>query len=183
MQLSWDELYVAVCCSVLQCVAVCCCSVLLQYISDIRMSRDHVSISVHNWAEKSPVLQCVAVYCSVLLQCCCSILVTFEWIRTIWLHPHAFELRSVVCCSVLQYVVARLLQYISDIRKWTRSMCLCLQCNWDGIIGMLPCVALCCCRVVAVYIVLLQGCCSVLGTYENESGPCAYILMQLRWDR
>jgi len=54
---------VAVCCSVLQCVAVCCCSVLqCCAVCNTRIRADNTSIQVH-------VLQCVAVCCSVL-QCC-----------------------------------------------------------------------------------------------------------------
>ena len=69
-----------VCCSVLQCVAVCC-----SYLT-IKAEVSHAFGFCHGY-----VLQCVAVCCSVL-QCvvaCCSVLQ-----------------RVAVCCNVLQCVVA-----------------------------------------------------------------------------
>jgi len=61
----------AVCCSVLQCVAVCC-SVLLQCVERV-MSQ---AMSASRWSRGSSMLQCG---CSVWLQCvvavcCCSVL-------------------------------------------------------------------------------------------------------------
>jgi len=76
-----------VCCSVLQCVAVCCGDEdIMAYLQDVR---ETVSCSV---------LPCVAVCCSVL-QCvavCCrdvDILVCLQYVR------------ATVCCIVVQCVV------------------------------------------------------------------------------
>ena len=81
-----------VCCSVLQCVAVCC-SVLrvLQYVEvqfgEVIVSLHKSSLFGPNLGASYNVLQCVAVYCSVLqyIAECCSVLQCVA-----------------VCCSALQ---------------------------------------------------------------------------------
>ena len=88
---------VAVCCSVLQCIAVCCsCSVccsVLQCIKPPKLSEVAVYCSVLQCVavccsvlnfQNSQKLDCVAVCCSVL-QCvavCCSVLPCFESLRS-----------------------------------------------------------------------------------------------------
>jgi len=61
-----------VCCSELQCVAVCCSSMLHCCVAD------SVVVYVFDFfaSELGSVLQCIAVYCSVLQRAavCCSVL-------------------------------------------------------------------------------------------------------------
>jgi len=80
--------YGAVCCSVLQCVAVCCSGTALRCL-DLGGLAKILEDALGSWrfvAECCSVLQCVAVWCSVFYVVCCSVLQ-----------------RVAVCCSVLSY--------------------------------------------------------------------------------
>ena len=116
------------CCSVLQCVAVCCtaifnptifsptkkdlsrsavcCGVVLRYVvaccSDIR--------ECHHWCS---VLQCVAVCCSVLQW---YLRMPFNDATSQWVYQG--QQCVAVCCSVLQCVAV----CYSDIREWRPTM-------------------------------------------------------------
>jgi len=92
-----------------QCVAVCCCSVLqyvAMYCCSVLILRALESKSENTWQR-----QCVAVCCSVL-QCvamCCSVLIlrVLESIKAKKPGGGSVSQRVVaVCCSVLQCVVA-----------------------------------------------------------------------------
>ena len=84
------------CCSVLQCVAVCCCHILdqgVEYMADLKQ----ICCSV---------LQCVAVCCSVM-QCvavCCSVLQC-----------------AAVCCSVLQSISDQGAEDMADLQVFVGS--------------------------------------------------------------
>ena len=144
------------CCSVLQCVAVC--SSVLQGVFCIQSYKKVSSIATHGVESRflRNVLQCVAVlvgYCSVL-RCdavCCS-----------GLHGVA------VCCSVLQLVpcITKALNFKASSPPSCRSV--------------LQCVVVCCSvsRCVAVCYSVLQcvaACCSVL-----QRVPCITKLLNFK---
>jgi len=120
-----DPVCIAVCCSVLRCVAalrcvkVCCGVVIGGVISSVCMGHvQHVneSYTMYGW---SSVLQCVVVRCSVLrcVAMCCSVLWCVAVLQCCgwWSHVQYVVSRVqcvAVCCSVLQcvavqYVVSR----------------------------------------------------------------------------
>jgi len=104
---------VAVSCSELQCVAVCC-GVLQRVVLQCVTSLGFVQLSVYAVvlcvAVRCSVLQCVAVSCN-MLQCvavCCNVSQCNE-----------------VCCGVLQYVAmccSVLCCNVFHHSKWTNSM-------------------------------------------------------------
>jgi len=137
------EAFAEVCCSVLQCAAVCCsvswyvtvcCSVLqcvaALYISALRNIEGHF-----RWG----VLQCVAVCCSVLQP---FMLAPFEILK---------DASAEMCCSVLRYVAA-----CCSVLQCVAVCCRVLQCvaalhistlrNVEGRFGwgVLQSVAVCC---------------------------------------
>jgi len=111
----WGTHSRAVCCSVLQYVAVQCVQLRHTWKSQVT----YVNEACHIWGTHSravccSVLQCVAVCCSVL-QCvavCCSVLQCVKWWHTSMSHVtyvneacHIWGTHSrAVCCSVLQCV-------------------------------------------------------------------------------
>ena len=102
---------VAVCCSVLQCVAVCCSSCASC------TPASPPSDLVHYLCNSCSVLQCVAVWCSVL-QC---VAVRCSALQCVAVHCSVLQCVA-VCCSVLQcvavcmyYTHLRLLHQTSDI--------------------------------------------------------------------
>jgi len=122
--------YVAVCCSVLQCVAECCsctvlryvlrsvvvcCSVLQQQLTELsqkaRVSLAYVAVSLACVAVCCGVLQCVAVCCSVLQLQYVTIFVSF-FLSVLPCHTRlGFLSRNVkcvsrVCCGVLRCLAA-----------------------------------------------------------------------------
>jgi len=106
------QMCVAVCCSVLQCVAMCpcvavCCSVLQSVV------------------ECCSVLQCVAVCCSVLQSVveCCRVLQ-----------------RVAVCCSVLQSVAVCSRNPLSRCTQRSRALSVFLLCVLFRSLSSLSCV-------------------------------------------
>ena len=124
--------FVALSCSLLQNVAVCCS--LLQCVNDIRIVEALQHVATHCIATCCSVLQCVndnTLYCNVLLhvavrvpllQCvavCCSVLQCVA-----------------VCCSMLQYVAVccSMLQYVAvccSVLHCNAMCCYVLQCFYN----------------------------------------------------
>jgi len=117
--------FVAVCCSVLQCVAACCS--VLKFV--VHNNCDHTMLLC--------LLQCVEVYCSVL-QCvavCCSVLLEFL-IRHMMLG--CLLQCVVVCCSVSQCIAV-----CCSVLQRVIVCCSVLQCV-AVCYSVLQCVAVCC---------------------------------------
>jgi len=169
---------VIVCCSVLQCLEVCartrlllwrlsggcgavCCSVL-----------QRVAVwcsALQRVAACCSVLQCVAVCCSVL-QCvavCCGVLRCFKMCAQtgllswhLWGRVCCSVLQCVaVCCSVLQCVaVSCSVQIYSHLlEKLFANICMCVEVCCSLCCSVLQCVAVCCSVIKNIAL-----CCSVL---------------------
>jgi len=111
------SLCVAVCCSVLQCVAVCCRCVWISHVTNTMCCSVLQCVAVC-----CRVLQCVAVCCRcvwmshVTYTMCCSVLQCvadmYKWVIS---HTQCVA----VCCSVLQRVAACVLQCVMGRNTWS----------------------------------------------------------------
>jgi len=124
---------VAVCCSVLQCVAVfdVCCSVILETVLAQTRRVADASEKMQRVAVCCSVLQCVAVCCSVLQ----SVAVSYSRLCSRELVASPMRVGG---CSLLQYVTL-----CCNALQCVAICCSVLQC---GAVrrSVLPCVAVCC---------------------------------------
>jgi len=122
--------------------------VLQRYVCEVARERFDQSSG-----DKSRMLQCVAVCCSVL-QCvavCCSVL-QFIYARWHVRHANSLEVIGQACCSVLHCVAvcySVLQQYVCDVARerfdqsFSHVFCSVLQCI-ALFCSVLQCVAVCC---------------------------------------
>jgi len=176
---------------VLQCVAVCCS--VLQCVADTK--------AIHQWcliwntvmstwlcvAVCHSVLQCVAVCCSVLqIRRPCTSDVSYD--IPLWA-PGCVLQCVAVCCSVLQCVAVccRYEDHIPGLYKWrlkgktvSWSVLECVGVCWS-VLRVLQCVAVCCIvlQCVAVCCSVLQ-CVAVCCRYEGHVPVTSHMIYRYR---
>jgi len=108
-----------VCCIVLQCVAMCCSTHVLQCVA---LVMSHAHTFLHSTQPPRQRL-CVAVCYSVLQHMCAAVCCTCHATRTPFALQHTAAETATMCCSLLQRVAARVCCSVLYLSCHTHTLC------------------------------------------------------------